>query len=44
MRGFDELRNFLHFRSRHDRHLPTNARRHRYVTRGITVLRILESA
>lgn len=43
-RGFDELRNFLHFRSRHDRHLPTNARRHRYVTRGITVLRILESA
>ena len=43
-RGFDELRNFLHIRSRRDRQLPTNSRRHRFLTYGTIVLRILEAA
>ena len=43
-RCFDELRNHLQVRSRHSRNLPTNARRHRFLTRGIVALRILEAA
>jgi transposase-like protein len=41
---YDELRNHLYPRSRHSRTLPTNARRHRFLTRGIAALRILEAA
>jgi putative transposase len=40
----DELRNHLQARSRRSRNLPTNARRHRFLTRGIVALRILEAA
>ena len=43
-RCFDELRNHLQVRSRRSRNLPTNARRHRFLTRGIVALRILEAA
>jgi putative transposase len=43
-RWFDELRNHLQARSRRSRHLPTNARRHRFLIRGIVALRILEAA
>ena len=43
-RCFDELRNHLQVRSRRSRNLPTNARRHRFQTRGIVALRILEAA
>jgi hypothetical protein len=41
-RCFDELRNHLQARSRRSRNLPTNARRHRFLTLGIVALRILE--
>jgi hypothetical protein len=43
-RCFDELRNHLQTRSRRSRNLPTNACRHRFLTRGIVALRILEAA
>jgi transposase-like protein len=43
-RCFDELRNYLQARSRRSRSLPTNHRRHRFLTRGIVALRILEVA
>jgi putative transposase len=43
-RSFDELRNHLRIRSRRSRNLPPNARRPRFLTRGIIVLRILEAA
>jgi hypothetical protein len=43
-RCFDELRNHLQARSRLSRNLPTNALRHRFLTRGIVALRILEAA
>jgi putative transposase len=43
-RGYDELRNHLHPRSRRSRNIPTNSRRHRFFTRGIIALRILEAA
>ena len=43
-RCFDELRNHLQARSRRSRNLPTNARRHRFLTRGIVALRILQAA
>ncbi len=43
-RCFDELRNHLQARSRPSRNLPTNARRHRFLTRGIVALRMLEAA
>jgi uncharacterized damage-inducible protein DinB len=43
-RCFDELRNHLQARSRRSRKLPTNARRHRFLTRRIVALRILEAA
>jgi putative transposase len=42
-RCFDELRNHLQARSRRSRNLPTNACRHRFLTRGIVALRILEA-
>jgi putative transposase len=42
-RCFDELRSHLQIRSRRSRHLPTNARRHRFLTRGIIALRIMEA-
>ena len=43
-RCFDELRNHLQARSRRSRNLTTNTRRHRFLTRGIIALRILEAA
>jgi putative transposase len=43
-RSFDELRNYLNPRSRRSRNIPTNSRRHRFLTRGIIALRILEAA
>jgi putative transposase len=43
-RCFDELRNHLHPRSRRRRNIPTTSRRHRFLTRGIIALRILEAA
>ena len=43
-RSFDELRNYLHPRSRRSRNLPVSSRRHRFLTRGIIALRILEAA
>ena len=43
-RSFDELRNYLNSRSRRSRNIPTNSRRHRFLTRGIIALRILEAA
>jgi putative transposase len=43
-RCFDELRNHPHPHSRRSRNVPTNFRRHRFLTRGITALRILEAA
>jgi transposase-like protein len=43
-RGYDELRNHLYPRSRRSRNIPTNSRRHGFLTRGIIALRILEAA
>ena len=43
-RCFDELRNYLQVRSRRSRSLPNNSRRHRFLTRGIIALRIMEAA
>ena len=43
-RCFDELRTHLQASSRRSRNLPTNARRHRFLTRGIVALGILETA
>ena len=43
-RGYDELRNHPHPRSRRSRNIPTNSRRHRFLTRAIIALRILEAA
>jgi len=43
-RSFDELRNYLHPRSRRSRNLPVSSRRHRFLTRGIIALRILDAA
>jgi transposase-like protein len=43
-RCFDELRNHLQARSRRSRNLPTNARRHRLLTRWIVALGIPEAA
>jgi transposase-like protein len=43
-RCFDELRNHLQARSRRSRNLPTDARRHRFLTGGIVAPRILEAA
>jgi putative transposase len=42
--SFDELRNHLHIRSRRSRNLLPNVRRHRFLTRGLSALRILEAA
>jgi hypothetical protein len=42
--SFDELRNHLQARSRRSRNIPNNARRHRFLTRGIIALRIMEAA
>jgi putative transposase len=43
-RGFDELRNHVHRRSRRSRNVPSSSRRHRFITRGVIALRILEEA
>jgi putative transposase len=41
-RSFDEIRNHLQVRSRRSRNLPTNARRHCFLTGGIIALGIME--
>jgi putative transposase len=41
---FDALQNHLHIRSGRSRNLPPNARRHRFLTHGISALRTLEAA
>ena len=43
-RGYDELRNFLRPRSRHNQHVPANHRRMHLLRRTVTVLAILEAA
>jgi putative transposase len=43
-RGYDELRNHLRSRSRHNQHLPANRRRLQFLRRTVTVLAILEAA
>ena len=43
-RGYDELRNFLRPRSRHNQHVPADHRRLRLFRRTTTVLAILEAA
>jgi putative transposase len=43
-RCFEELRNYLYPRSRRSRNIPTNSRRHRFLTRGIIAIRIIEAA
>jgi putative transposase len=43
-RGYDELRNFLRLRSRHDQHVPANRRRLLLLRRTVTLLGILEAA
>jgi putative transposase len=43
-RCFDEFRNHLHPRSRRSRNIPTTSRRHRFLTRGIIALHIMEAA
>ena len=43
-RAHDELRNFLHLRSRHHQHVPADRRRLLHLQRTATVLAILEAA
>ena len=43
-RGYDELRNFLRPRSRHNQHVPADHRRLRLLCRTTTVLAILAAA
>ncbi|MBV8458462.1 MAG: DDE-type integrase/transposase/recombinase [Acetobacteraceae bacterium] len=43
-RGYDELRNFLRPRFRHNQHVPADHRRMRRLRRTVTVLAILEVA
>jgi transposase-like protein len=43
-RGYDELRNHLRPRSRHNQHVPAARRRLQFLRRTVTVLAILEAA
>ena len=43
-RGYDELRNHLRLRSRHNQHVPADRRRVLFLRRTATVLAILEAA
>ena len=43
-RGYDELGNFLHPRSRRSHQVPTSFRRYRFLRRSITALGIMEAA
>ena len=43
-RGYDELRNFLRPRSRHNQHVPADHRRMHLLRRAATMLAILEAA
>jgi putative transposase len=43
-RGFDELHNHLHPRSRRGRNILTSSRRHLFLTRGNIALHIMEAA
>ncbi len=43
-RGYDELRNFLRPRTRHNQHVPADRRRLLHLRRATTALAILEAA
>jgi len=43
-RGYDELDNFLHPRSRCSHQVPTSFRRYRFLRRSITALGLMETA
>ncbi len=43
-RSYDELRNFLRPRTRHNQHVPANRRRLLHLRRATTALAILEAA
>jgi putative transposase len=43
-RAYDELRNFLRSRSRHNQYVPADCRRLQFLRRTMTVLAILEAA
>ncbi len=43
-RAYDELRNFLRPRSRHNQSVPADCRRLQFLRRAVTVLAILEAA
>ena len=43
-RAYDELRNFLRPRSRHNQYVPADGRRLQFLRRTMTVLAILEAA
>jgi putative transposase len=43
-RGYDELRDFLRHRTRHNQSVPANRRRHLHLRRATAVLAILEAA
>ena len=43
-RAYDERRNFLRSRSRHNQYVPADCRRLQFLRRSVTVLAILEAA
>jgi putative transposase len=43
-RGYDELRNFLRPRTRHNQHIPANRRRLLHLRRASSALAMLEAA
>ena len=43
-RGYDELRNFLRPRTRHNQHVPADRRRLLHLRRATAALAILEAA
>jgi hypothetical protein len=43
-RGYDELRNFLRLRTRHNQHVPASRRRLLHLCRAASVLAILAAA
>ena len=43
-RAHDELRNFLHLRTRHRQNTPTSSRRRRFLRHGLIALRVMAAA
>ncbi len=43
-RGYDELRNFLRLRTRHNQHVPADRRRLLHLRRATAALAVLEAA